>query len=92
MKDLFGETEDDLEIMAEIEARIAAAQKRYGAFASTHEALGVACEEWDELRESSGTTPSINWTTKATLTASILRTNFSLLPTACQESLTSLRL
>ena len=51
MRDLFGETEDDLEIMAEIEARIEAATKRYGAFASTHEALGVACEEWDELRD-----------------------------------------
>ena len=35
----------------EIEARIEAAQKRYGHFASTHEALGVASEEWDELRD-----------------------------------------
>lgn len=34
-----------------IETRIAAADARYGPFASTHEALGVACEEWDELRE-----------------------------------------
>ena len=34
----------------ELAARITTAQKRYGAFASTHEALGVACEEWDELR------------------------------------------
>jgi hypothetical protein len=25
-------------------------QERYGDFASTHEALGVALEEWDELR------------------------------------------
>jgi NTP pyrophosphatase (non-canonical NTP hydrolase) len=31
--------------------RIEAANDRYGAFASTHEALGVALEEWDELRE-----------------------------------------
>lgn len=31
--------------------RISRARKRYGDFASTHEALGVACEEWDELRE-----------------------------------------
>jgi NTP pyrophosphatase (non-canonical NTP hydrolase) len=30
--------------------RIETAQARYGLFASTHEALGVACEEWDELR------------------------------------------
>ena len=29
--------------------RIAAAHARYGDFASTHEALGVAVEEWDEL-------------------------------------------
>ena len=34
----------------ETEERIAAAQARYGDFASTHEALGVASEEWDELR------------------------------------------
>jgi len=30
--------------------RISAADDRYGPFASTHEALGVASEEWDELR------------------------------------------
>lgn len=35
----------------EIERRILAAEQRYGDFASTHEALGVASEEWDELRE-----------------------------------------
>lgn len=29
-------------------ALIAAAE--YGVFASSHEALGVACEEWDEFR------------------------------------------
>lgn len=33
-----------------IKNRIRAADARYGPFASTHEALGVACEEWDELR------------------------------------------
>ena len=33
-----------------IETRIAAADKRYGSFASAHEALGVCAEEWDELR------------------------------------------
>lgn len=27
------------------------AQERYGYFASTHEALGVLAEEWDELRD-----------------------------------------
>jgi NTP pyrophosphatase (non-canonical NTP hydrolase) len=32
-------------------ARIRAASERYGPFESTHEALGVAAEEWDELRE-----------------------------------------
>lgn len=31
--------------------RIYVAETRYGSFASSHEALGVACEEWDELRE-----------------------------------------
>lgn len=39
---------DDL--IYEVEERISAAQSRYGDFASTHEALGVALEEWDELR------------------------------------------
>jgi len=36
----------------DLHARILAADIRYGPFASTHEALGVASEEWDELRES----------------------------------------
>lgn len=35
----------------EVEGRIQKAATRYGDFASTHEALGVACEEWDELRD-----------------------------------------
>lgn len=35
----------------ELYSRIDAAQERYGEFASTHEALGVASEEWDELRD-----------------------------------------
>lgn len=47
--DLFGERESDLAILSAIETRIAAAHARYGDFASTHEALGVAVEEWDEL-------------------------------------------
>ena len=33
-----------------LEMRMIEANKRYGPFASTHEALGVACEEWDEFR------------------------------------------
>jgi len=37
--------------MGSLNARIEAARDRYGDFASTHEALGVACEEWDELRD-----------------------------------------
>lgn len=49
--DLFGERESDLGIISAIEKRIAAAHARYGDFASTHEALGVALEEWDELRD-----------------------------------------
>lgn len=36
---------------AELSERIYYAVSRYGPFASTHEALGVASEEWDELRE-----------------------------------------
>lgn len=39
------------EIAAELDARIAAAHAKYGDFASTHEALGVALEEWDEFRD-----------------------------------------
>jgi NTP pyrophosphatase (non-canonical NTP hydrolase) len=31
--------------------RCESAQRRYGDLASTHEALGVALEEWDELRD-----------------------------------------
>ena len=31
-------------------ARMDAADARYGPFTSTHEALGVCSEEWDELR------------------------------------------
>lgn len=41
----------DLTLIEQIEQRIASAQARYGAFASTHEAMGVAMEEWDELRD-----------------------------------------
>jgi NTP pyrophosphatase (non-canonical NTP hydrolase) len=40
---------DDL--IYEMEERAKKAQDTYGHFASTHEALGVACEEWDELRD-----------------------------------------
>lgn len=39
------------DVLVEIEAKATAAQLRYGPIASTHEALGVALEEWDELRE-----------------------------------------
>jgi NTP pyrophosphatase (non-canonical NTP hydrolase) len=34
-----------------VRRRMEAADVRYGPFASTHEALGVALEEWDELRQ-----------------------------------------
>ncbi len=34
-----------------LQQRMEHSQARYGPFASTHEALGVASEEWDELRE-----------------------------------------
>lgn len=37
------------DILTEIEARITAAWKRYGEFASSHEAMGVALEEWTEF-------------------------------------------
>jgi hypothetical protein len=37
------------ELIYEVEQKAAQAQERYGAFASTHEALGVALEEWHEL-------------------------------------------
>ena len=37
------------DILHEIEAKAEQAAKRYGHFASTHEALGVAREEWHEL-------------------------------------------
>jgi NTP pyrophosphatase (non-canonical NTP hydrolase) len=40
-----------MDITDELEHRISFAEHRYGDFASTHEALGVALEEWDELRD-----------------------------------------
>ena len=54
-------TNDDL--IYEMERRMNCAQTRYGDFASTHEALGVACEEWDELRAAIQTNNlgSIEW-------------------------------
>lgn len=39
------------EITDALNRRINAADKRYGPFASVHEALGVASEEWHELIE-----------------------------------------
>ncbi len=47
----FAETDVASALYYEIESRITRAADRYGDFASTHEALGVAYEEWDELRE-----------------------------------------
>ena len=63
MSDLFGNDERDMEILTSIEKRISAAQARYGAFASTHEAIGVAHEEWDELRSAvqSNKLGSVEW-------------------------------
>lgn len=40
----------DGEVTKRLDALIDRAQGRYGPFASTHEAMGVAGEEWDELR------------------------------------------
>lgn len=34
----------------ELNERMADAELRYGPFASSHEAMGVCSEEWDELR------------------------------------------
>jgi NTP pyrophosphatase (non-canonical NTP hydrolase) len=34
-----------------LDRRIMLAEARYGPFTSTHEALGVCSEEWDELRQ-----------------------------------------
>jgi len=33
-----------------LDTRISKAKQRYGPLASTHEAMGVALEEWDELK------------------------------------------
>ncbi len=41
-------TQDDL--IYEIKRTMERSRDRYGEYASTHEALGVAVEEWDELR------------------------------------------
>jgi hypothetical protein len=45
----FGQ-EREVSITDSLRFRIDAANRRYGPFSSTHEALGVASEEWDELR------------------------------------------
>ena len=42
---------DHDDLIYEVEARMTSALKRYGEFASTHEAMGVMMEEWDELRD-----------------------------------------
>jgi NTP pyrophosphatase (non-canonical NTP hydrolase) len=39
------------ELLLDIESRMEHAERRYGPFASTHEGLGVALEEWDELKD-----------------------------------------
>ena len=39
-----------LNLFDEVVGRMEKAHSRYGDFASTHEALGVASEEWDEFR------------------------------------------
>jgi NTP pyrophosphatase (non-canonical NTP hydrolase) len=36
-------------VITDLETRAASAQARYGQFASSHEAIGVALEEWPEL-------------------------------------------
>jgi len=40
-----------MSIEGELKSRIEKARARYGDFASTHEALGVALEEWEELKD-----------------------------------------
>lgn len=54
---------DHDDLIYEMEERITKAAARYGDFASTHEALGVACEEWDELRAAikSNRLGSVEW-------------------------------
>jgi NTP pyrophosphatase (non-canonical NTP hydrolase) len=47
----FAQTDTASDVYYELEERIAKANQRYGDFASTHEAIGVAVEEWDELRD-----------------------------------------
>lgn len=42
---------ENSEVIAEIKSHMEAAQARYANFASTHEALGVIFEEFDELTE-----------------------------------------
>ena len=46
-----GKELDRIEAIDELGEHIDSAQARYGDFASTHEALGVALEEWNELQQ-----------------------------------------
>jgi hypothetical protein len=41
----------DIETRAALEIRMRTAEQRYGDLASTHEGLGVALEEWNELQD-----------------------------------------
>jgi hypothetical protein len=40
---------ENSQVITEIKQHINAANSRYGAYTSTHEALGVALEEWQEM-------------------------------------------
>ena len=39
-----------MDLLARVTAEMAHAERTYGGYTSTHEALGVLAEEWDELR------------------------------------------
>jgi NTP pyrophosphatase (non-canonical NTP hydrolase) len=54
MKNTYMNSDDHAEMemaLDEIRDHVYAAQSRYANFASTHEALGVALEEWNELQD-----------------------------------------
>lgn len=72
----------DMTVAEMLTERVRRANERYGPIASTHEALGVALEEWDELREALRSNNLIAIRNEAVDLAAVLMR----LASACQDA------